>query len=619
MLAFFLVAAVQQPTVPSDTVRLVDVVVTANRAPTPASRAGASTTVLDRSELRRRGRTTVAEALQLVPGVAAVPAGGAGSIATVFLRGTASGHTLLLVDGVRQNDANLSAAPFLGGAGLEGVSRIEVVRGPQSTLYGGAAIGGVIAVAADPVSGPLRGELALDGGSFGSWKGAMNAVGSLGAVGVNAAATANGTDNQRPGNAWRQRTQFLRLDWAPAGGRITAGTSLRGLQQEFMSPGDLRDQNTTPVLATSFENHLATAWIDATLAPWWRSHLLLGYQQQFNASTGRWNGGPESRYTLRGDRWVADWQHRFDLGAALRLVAGVDREWSTVASDGTPYDERLFGTYADALLVPLPSLALGAGVRRDDYSTFGVATTGRLTASWQPDGVTRFHASAGSGFLPPGMLARYGSAFQAANSRIRPERSRGLDAGVERSLAGRRATVGIAWFRNTLRDLIGWESAEWPALGRNVNVDRARTWGVEISGRARFGAADLRLAWTGLTARAVGADGRAGDRLIRRPSSTFSGDLAIEIGRRGAAGIGLLVVSDRRDTDFSRFPAGPVNPGDYALVRLHGATEVARGLDLQLRVENALDARYEPVYGFPALGRSVTASLAYRWGTPLRP
>lgn len=594
-----------------DSTRLPDIVVTATRGPTPRSNVGSSVDLLRPAELVSRQLTSLREALQLVPGGTVLVNGAPGGTASIFLRGVSSSQTLFLVDGIRVNDANTSSGSLLGGADLAGLGTLEIVRGPESTLYGGAAIGGVVALDAARGAGPARGSVELEGGSFDSWRGRAMASGGWGKVGATAAFSANGTDNQRRPNDWDQRTQLLRLDYQISAA-VHVGGTFRGLQQGFTSPGDLRTTNTTPVGKTTFEDNLATLFIEVRPATRWLSRLVAGAQEEFTKGADRFDGGPEFVFTLTNTRRVIDWQNTLQLGG-IRMVAGVNREWSTAWTSGTSQDERLFGVYGQAEFTPISSITLSAGLRNDNYNTFGHTTTFRVSGAWRPIAGLKLRASLGSGFMPPSLSARFGSAFQGPNPDIRPERSRGWDAGVDREWAGGRGTVSLTYFHNSLRDLIGFENAPFPALGRNINIERARTSGLEASGRVHAGMVDARFAYTLLSARSLSASDPNEDRLIRRPRHALSADLGVAPTRRSEAGVGLIVVADRQDTDFNSFPSARVDPGDYAVARVYGSYDLTTRLTLRARVENLFDARYEPVYGFPALGRALRASVEMRF------
>jgi vitamin B12 transporter len=573
---------------------------------------GSSADALDPAELSRRQIRSVVEALQLLNGGTSFASGGRGAVNSFFLRGAASTQTLILVDGIRINDANLSPGSLLGGAVLLGIGRLELVRGPQSPLYGGAAIGGVLALDAAPGRGRPRGSVELEGGSFGTWlvSGALD--GASRDTRAALSLTVNGTENVRHPNQWNQRTQLIRLDQRISK-VFSVGATLRGLQQEYQSPGDLRSTNTTPAGTTTFSHSLVTVWLTAAMGGFWRSRLLVGAQEHFTRGTDRYNGGPESSYSISGSRRVVEWQNTVVVAAFATLVAGVNREWSTVTGSGSATDERLWALYADAQVTPIPSLTLTAGARSDDYTTFDAAQTWRVTGAWRVGATeTKLRGSIGTGFAPPSLAARFGGVYQNANPLIRPERARGWDLGMDQVVLGGRGTMSATWFRNTLTDLIGFESAPYPSLGRNVNIDRARATGLEFSSRIAAGPLDARLVWTALSAVSLSEPEPALARLIRRPRHTFNGDVVARLSTRGTLGGGVLLVTNREDTDFNVFPSVRVDPGNYLVARLYGSYDLSRRFTLRARVENLFNRRYEPVYGFPALPRSLSATAAVR-------
>jgi vitamin B12 transporter len=590
----------------TDTIRLKDLVVVATRFPAPVLTSGSSADLLRTEELQRRHIESLREALQLVGGGAVFLTGGPGGTASLFLRGASSTQTLFLLDGIRVNDGDASSATWLGGTDLGGQGTVEIARGPQSTLYGGAAIGGVVALAVRKGSGPLRGTGEIGGGSFGSWTGRAGIAGGLGRAGVVAAFAATRTDNERRPNDWDQRTQTVRLDY-PVARRISLGATFRGIQSEYTDPGDLRTINTTPVSTARFRFHLGTLWLDLQPSRAWTSRLLAGVGGQATRFLSRFNGSPESEFLLEHRRQVIDWQNTVTLGGRVVLVGGINREWSRAISGADSLRQRLFGAYGQAQVSPVRSLHLTGGARLDDYNTFGNALTYRITAAWQLRPRVVLRGSAGSGFMPPPLAARFGGTFQAPNPEIRPERSRGWDLGVVGDL-GKGSTVAATWFRNDLRDLLGFETAPFPEKGRSVNIDKARTSGVEIAGRLIAGPVDARLAYTLLSARSLSATDSSLARLIRRPRHTVNGDVVIAIGSSVAVGAGLLGIADREDDDFNAFPSVRVDPGDYLVARLHASWALG-ALILRGAVENLFNRGYEPVYGYPGLGRRVEVSV----------
>lgn len=594
---------------PRDSVRLREVVVTAARIAVPARVRAAAADRLDREELARRQVTRLSEALRLLPGATMVSTGAPGGTTSTFFRGVNSNQTLLLIDGIRVNDANANPGALLGGFELSPLDRLEITRGPQSTSFGGAAIGGVIAVGGGIEPGSTAG-ISAEGGSFGSYQ--ARAFGSRRAnrFAIAGATTVRGTDNERPDNGYAQRTEHLRLEYA-ARPSLTIGATIRGLQQSYTSPGDIRTDNTTPVGTTVFDQTMGTVYLDGRPTPRWSTRFTVGVQDYFLRGRSRYNGGDEYVSDLGVRRDVIDWQHQVVVGAHVTAVAGLNAEWSRVRDNDGARDERLVAGYAEVLATPAPNWAISAGIRRDDYTTFSARTTGRASvAHFVPALGLKFRGTLGTGFMPPSLAARYGSAFQKANPTLRPEQSRGGDVGIDWFFAAGRGVASVTAFHNRLTDLIGFESAPYPELGRAVNVDRATTRGLEVAGRGEFGRLDVRMAWTWLTTENPAGTTPDERRLLRRPRHTASADLSWR-GGRVTFGAGATAALGRIDADFNVFPSALVHPGDYVDARMTMAVSMSRRLGATARIENLFNHRYEEAWGFPALGRRFTAGLSF--------
>jgi vitamin B12 transporter len=595
-----------------DSVRLAEIVVAASRVAGSARLRAAAADLLTSEELARRGVLRLEQALRLVPGAGIVATGAPGGTTSPFLRGVGSAQTLLLIDGIRVNDANALAGALLGGFELGPADRVEVVRGPQSTLFGGAAIGGAIAVASDPGARPTGLSARVEVGSFATYRGQASGHWTTGRLAAAGGASVVDTRNERPNNDYDQRTQQLRVTWQPTP-RLAIGSTFRGLQQSYTSPGDVRTSNTTPVVSTRFAHYLGTAYADLSIARGWSTRLTTGAQDYSLRGRSRFDGGPEFESRLEATRWVADWQHRVRVARGVDAAAGLNAEWTTVTEGQESRDERLYAGYAEVSVEPGPRLALTGGLRGDDYTTFGGAVTGRVTVAYLVAGwSTKLRATIGTGFLPPSLSARYGGPFQRPNPDLRPERSVGWDLGADLFIARARGTIAITLFGNSLRDLIGFEGATFPALGRSVNVDRARTRGLELGARVELDRLDLRGSYTYTDAEDRSEPEPSLRRLIRRPRHSVSADAVWSPSARLELGAGLLGSLDREDSDFNAFPFARVNPGDFVDARASLRLRVRPGLAARVAIENLLNHRYEEVYGFPALGRRIRFGLDYQ-------
>jgi vitamin B12 transporter len=247
-----------------------------------------------------------------------------------------------------------------------------------------------------------------------------------------------------------------------------------------------------------------------------------------------------------------------------------------------------------------------AGVRADLHSRSGAATTFRLAPSYLiAASGTRLKATIGTGYKSPSLYQLFAPATSfgpVGNPALRPERALGWDAGIEQSLAAGRIVMAVTWFANAFRDLVDFDYA----VGY-VNIGRARTHGLEASAEAKF-ADGLRVAVS--YGRLSAFDIQTGSELLRRPRDKFSADACIRLLERLDLAAHALWIGRRLDRDFSIYPYAPVVMPDYLLLDAALTAALGPGLDVFLRVDNVLDARYETVWGYGTPGR--TAQLGFR-------
>ncbi len=634
------------------------VVVSATHVDVPLSRVPSSTTVISADELAVRQTETLADALASVVGLGAVRSGGRGALTSLFPRGGESDYTLVLVDGVPLN-------AFGGGFDFSqlpvaGVDRVEVVRGPQSAVYGGGAIGAVVHVTTRAGGSPrLAGH--AEAGGFGTTKLSLASSGSRGPWGWGLAAErlasdgftglAPATGEQVSNDGYTARHVILSGQWtgprrAWVRGDVRLGRTERGFPGPFgTNPLGLfggvdrvsRGVNTTRLVAVSG----AVDWTPAV-----RPSAHLSYADldgNFTSPYGT-SASATRRVTVRA-------QLDGRAGAKLGWSAGVEllaeRGESTYITgeraQPVPVRRRVVGPFAEARLEHASRLFVVAGlrverIRRDalegDPNAFAprppfgpdtrVAPTPRLAASWflQPASRrtrawTKVHASAALGIRPP-------DAFEIAftdNPSLKPERSRSVDVGVEQALVGGRVIVDATLFANRYDDLI-------VAVGRSLrdasryrtdNISNARARGLEVTAAVRPAAGvQVEAAYTWLDTEILAVDGLPGqapppfvpgDALLRRPRHRASLVLTLQRGR-GTAFFQLGGRTRQRDVEptYGAF-AGIFDAPGYVVADLGATLRVAPGVDLVGRVANVFDRRYEEALGYPALPRSGMVGL----------
>ena len=576
-----------------DTLVLGTVVVTANKYEQPRSATGSSVTVLDGDALATQQIRSLENSFKLVPGAITASSGPRGSVTSLFLRGTESDHTQIVIDGVRISDANIFSAPFLGGENLHNLGSVEILRGPQSSLYGGESIGGVVSLFTRRGEGHPTVTHFGEAGSFGTFLGGIAAQGEIEDFAYSFSSGTETTQNDRQNNDFEQFQNSLRID-IQATEDTAVGFTLRHAYREYGSPNNIlfNDPDNTDI-DSSF---LLTSFIESAVNDIWSTKLTLGaFFQELTFET------PPTASRIDSTKLSADWQNvfRFSDQHTTLLGAGID-ETSYLNTDFISVNEteQTISLYAQHSLQLTDDFILTGGVRREEYESFGEAWTHRATASWQiPGSETRIHGSYGTGFRAPSFFDLFGM-FPGfvGNPNLNPEKSRGWDVGVEQQI-GTSHLLDVTWFHNDIENLIGFDFSNFPAPGTTVNVMDATTEGLEVAFRGTFEETiNYSLAYTYL----IADDETAGVRLLRRPSHTFGFDVNAKVCERLLLGVGGYLIDDRMD--FGVRPHGdPIQGENYFTTRVYGAYTLCENVELNFRIENASDEKYEEIDGFPGL------------------
>lgn len=583
-------------------------VTSATRTPASPQTIGSAVDAISAADLARRQISSLSQALGGVAGAPHFATGATGGTTSLFLRGANSNQTLFLVDGLRLNDPNTDYQVFLGGACIAACDSLEVAHGPQSTLYGGEAIGGVISLRAQRGAGAPSARVAVEAGSFGTVQAALSAQGKRGANAYNFSAQGGHTDNERANNSFDSANTTLRLD-RKLSERVAIGGTLRWFHGVYGDPGDRHTND--PDNETHEENFLVTTFADLKLAADWSAYMVLGGQdRRFVAESPR-AGKATAITVVKNRRAVLDAQTTYDGFERHRFTSGFTAEANHTRNTGfgnINKKQSLLAVFAQDEFSPAENIFLTAGLRSDDFDTFGRATTGRVTGAWliAPRAV-KLRASYGTAFRSPSFLDLYGeSSFYVGNPQLRPEKARGWDAGVDYYLPQKRGTLSATWFETNYRDLIVFNFAVFPSTV--INVERARTRGAELAVQTTLPfAIELRASYTYLEADNLSQS----KRLLRRPRHSASLDAWRDFGGGFSAGAGVAFAAQREDVNAKTFAT--VDGEDYTVARVYAAYEVNPRLALKLRAENLLNESYEEVNGYPALGFGVFAGAEWRF------
>lgn len=585
---------------------LETLVVTPTRFPLSPDDVGNAITVIPASELEARQIRRVEDALRYAPGVVFGSTGQEGSASSIFVRGVNSNQTQFVVDGVRINDANILSAPFLGGARAHHLQSIEVLRGPQSALYGGEAIGGVINILTPRGSGDPSTAFDVSAGSFSTLATNVSTQGEDGRLAWSFSGGYDTTENDRANNDFYQSYWAGRVDYALSE-KATLGFTFRGADREYGSAGNIfvnDPNNTDEDLFLLF-----TTFLDYELSDRVSGHFVAGYlDQQLRFLTP-----PDTAQNSQIDheKWILDWRHTYDWDGGHTSLLGFgyeDTSFSNLGGFGNQIEsDSLFSAYFQQQQQLTDALSATGGVRWEEYDSFGDAVTWRAAAAYEIEQTqTTVRGSIGSGFRAPSFFELYASSpFFVGNPDLDPEESIGWDVGVEQQLGGL-GVLSVTYFENDLEDLIATDFSG-PIISV-ANAEEAETSGVELEFQGEL-PQDLKytFAYTFLEADNL----TTGTRLLRRPRHTLSFDVHTTIGEKLTIGAGVYWLDDRLDLDPVSFVTIPGD--DYFIARFYGNLSINDNLDLHVRIENAFDETYEEVAGFPGRGFGVFGGLRYQF------
>jgi vitamin B12 transporter len=611
--------------------QLPETVVSASRVPVPSERVGSAVSVVTADEIERKQMRVLSDILRGVPGLAINRAGPAGNITQMRIRGAEGNQTLVIIDGIEVNNPAGESEFNFGTMLASDIERVEVLRGPQSALYGNDAVGGVIFITTKRGRGPAEARLSAEAGSFRTANGSASLRGgaeryhySFGATGLTTDGTTV-TPESEGGNendGYRNQTYNVRVGatLAPNLDVSVVARHVRHLVETDHDPavaGVIRtvDAN-NKTRSRQRVGRLQTRY--ALLDGRWEH--ALGVARTEDNSDSFTNGSISFEAEGVKDRYDYQTSYGFetpDFAAAthtVTLLADRERDAQVTRSAFGRSDLAFthYGYAGEYLLGLWDDLFLSAGLRFDDNEFFDSATTYRLTAAHLlRGGATRLHASYGSGVKNPNLseLFGFGPNF-VPNPNLRPEEGLGWDAGVERTLFGGRAILDVTYFKNRITDLIQGAGNTAVNLPGESKID-----GIEVSGRA---ALTDRLALRGQYTFTDGQDGNR-VRLVRRPKHLASATLSYSfLGNRAAVVFGADFNGEQTDFEFSNFFATRrvVVLNDYTLVSVAGVYRLTDRIELVGRIENLLNEKYENVRGFE--GSGVGAFVGLRTAFPIR-
>ena len=628
-------AGAQRP----DTATLAPVVVTATRTPISSLAVPATVDVISGDELRLRGITSLATALQSVAGVTIAQSGSFGGSTSIFLRGGESKYTKVLIDGVPVNDPGGSID--LSTLTTDNVDRIEIVRGPTSVLYGADAVAGVIQIFTRRGEGAPHVVVTARAGTYGTTDADGTVLGALSNGDFSVGVARHDTKGIYAfNNAFRNTVASAGLHLAldPS---TTLRADVRYGDDLFHYPtdggGTVSDSNAN----TNEDRTTLAVELARTFAERFDAHLTVSSE----ATSGGTDDQPDTPASSgtesldRTRRRAADLRANLSLPGATVLTAGgaVEQEDERTESQfifGGSGSSSIFtaarrnkAAYAQGISSLPDSVVVTAGGRLDDNERFGKFGTYRVGANWRVVHGLHLRGSLGTAFREPTFFENYSTGFVTGNPALSPERAVSWEIGLRQTLWHDRIELGVTQFDQRFRNLIDYTGSTTACGASYCNVARARSLGRELELRvlpvARL-AVDANLTHLETKVLTAGFDSSSGglyhqgEQLIRRPTTSWNLG-ASYLSSLGSVDVRVLHEGQRTDRDFRPFPALPVIDPAFTRTDLGAELPLDRfaprlaGAALTLHVENLFDTSYQSVFNFLSPRRTVLMGARARF------
>lgn len=591
---------------------LPETVISATQITTPSDETASSVTVITAEQIEKTQTRTVADLLRTVPGLNVVQGGALGGQTSVFMRGTNSNHVKVLIDGIEINDPTGPTRAFdFGPLTTDDIERIEILRGPQSGLYGADAIGGVISITTKKGKGPGTWRAYLEGGSFGTFN-----KGAQFSGGTDTSHYAFTISNQHAASVPVTPQRVL-----PAGasrindyGDITTYTAKIGkdISENFAvnlvgrySENQLRYTNFNFFDrddARGFSFQGLSEGVLKTMDGRLVSNFGVAYMDTIRKT---FNAGGLTRFD--GDRTKYYWRSAYTIAPGHVFLAGVEHQ-EEKANNTSPFgglngkmDNT--GVFAEMQSKFGERILIVGNIRNDNNNRFGDHTTWRITPAFlihETD--TKLKASYGTGFRAPSLYELFDTF--SGNPNLRPERSEGYDIGFEQNLFQKRLSFGVTYFHNDIDDLILFPAPLFSAQ----NIQRAETYGYEAFVAAKImPTLQLRADYTRTTA----FDKTTNLALLRRPQDKTSFTAIWQATDRLDFSLASVWVSNWFDNDRATF-SRTLTPG-YNVVNLATNYKVNENATVFGRIENLFDKRYENPNGFEQRGLGAYAGVRLKY------
>ena len=612
---------------------LEEIVVTAYRGPTDISKSGSAITVIPGDKINNASPGSLVDVLRQVPGLTVTQSGGPGGTTEVSIRGAEAGHTLVLVDGIRVNDPASARNSFdFAVFSPTDIERVEILRGPQSALYGSDAMGGVINIITKKRTGALSMTVGAEGGNYDTFAGNAAAGGSIGPASFSVSGTLFNTngfsrvgdrDNGEPDGtkklAGSARASFDAGDGKSLSFGVTAYHQESDVEKGSKPTDDLPGYERDRDVLTAF-GRFEFEGFDGRVN---NQFTVFGTQ-----TTSRYTEPLTTTFRGRvgdstGDDFGAEYQATIDMARYGSLIVGARAEQESGAQDTTTtslggvastvdnFDNArtLLAVFAMQQFTLFDNLNLSLGGRYDEDVDGQGFLTGRATAAYLIDQTgTKLRGSFGNAAKRPTMFQLYDA--QYGNPDLIDEQSYGGDVGIDQELFDGRVNFSLTGFYNNFTNLIEFQSKALPDYPKSsyYNIKSAETSGLELSADAILWPSVLKATGSYTYMRAVNLDTDL--PLSRRPQNSGSLTLTYTGIENFEFGATAIFVGDRFNND-AKTAAALVPLESYTKIDLSASYRLNPETTLYARLENLTNVEYQDAFGYNNAGRSAYVGL--RW------
>ena len=621
--------------------RLNDVVVTATKTPTHKFEIANSISVIDWRQIENSNAENVLDLLKNEVGLTYTRQGGNGTLSNINIRGANNSYTLVLVDGVEMNLVNDPGGVYdFSALPIDNIDRIEILRGPQSTLYGSDAMAGVVNIITKKGSGSPKFNLFTEGGSYQTYKALIGLNGAIQNLNYSLTLSRTGSEGfsvatEDSGNVEKDGYTFNNIS-ALIGYNISENAEIN-FHTRFVKSDSDNDRfggryGDDPTYVTNQEE--ISSRVEGKiklLKDAWDLKIGLSFirnvrNNSFDTSTASinypvyYNDYSDAHYD--GRKYKLDWQNDFQIGKLNVLTAGFDYEIDKSSSEYYAYnysakpfapeiesvlpikEATTYGVYIQDQLKLENTFFISAGFRSDHHNKFGSQLTYRIAPAimiWETN--TKIKASIGTGFKAPSLFYLYDPAY--GNEKLKPEQSFGWDFGIEQFLFPSNTSVGATFFYNNFNEMFGFDFITF----KTININKAVTKGLELSASTEFTDwLNIKLNYTLTEAKDLSPNSsNFNTNLLRRPKHKIGMTANFTFNEKANLNTELIWLTNRDDIDFSTFQR--IELMGYVLLNAAAHYDVFNFLRLNLRVENILDTDYQEVYGYGTAGLSVYGGI----------